>query len=48
MMTEPNGYASANAAHIGREVYGFYFKGENKEDLLNGNVKEKSYDSIQS
>ncbi len=35
----PNGYASANAAHIGREVYGFYFKGENKEDLLNGNVK---------
>lgn len=35
----PNGYASANAAYIGREVYGFYFNGENKEDLLSGNVK---------
>lgn len=35
----PNGYASANAAYVGREVYGFYFKGENKEALLSGNVQ---------
>jgi len=34
----PNGYASANAAYIGREVYGLYFSGENKEELLSGNV----------
>lgn len=35
----PNGYASANAAYIGREILGFYFNGENKEALLSGNVK---------
>ena len=34
----PNGYASANAAKMGREVLGFYFNGENKEALLNGTV----------
>ncbi len=34
----PNGYASANAAYVAREVYGFYFEGENKEALLSGNV----------
>ena len=35
----PNGYSSANAAYIGREVMGLYFNGENKEALLSGEVK---------
>lgn len=35
----PNGYTSANAAFIAREVYGLYYNGENKEALLSGNVK---------
>ncbi|MDE7325350.1 MAG: penicillin-binding protein [Lachnospiraceae bacterium] len=35
----PNGYASANAAYIGREVMGLYFNGENKEALLSGEIK---------
>ena len=35
----PNGYSSANAAYIGREIMGYYFKGENKEALLSGDVK---------
>lgn len=34
----PNGYASSNAAYVAREVYGFYFEGENKDALLSGNV----------
>ncbi len=34
----PNGYSSSNAAYVAREVYGFYFEGENKEALLSGNV----------
>lgn len=34
----PNGYASANAAKMGREVLGLYFNGENKEALLSGDV----------
>lgn len=39
MIVIPNGYTSANAAYIGREILGFYFNGENKEALLSGNVK---------
>lgn len=39
MIVIPNGYASANAAYVGREVMGLYFNGENKEALLNGDVK---------
>lgn len=35
----PNGYASANAAKVGREVMGVYFNGENMEDLLSGDVQ---------
>ena len=35
----PNGYASANAAYIGREVMGLYFNGENKDALLSGEIK---------
>lgn len=42
----PNGYASANAAKLGREVLGFYFNGENKEALLSGNVTAGSATSI--
>ncbi len=34
----PNGYASANAAYVCREIYGFYFEDENREALLSGNV----------
>lgn len=34
----PNGYASANAAYVCREIYGFYFENENREALLSGNV----------
>ena len=35
----PNGYSSANAAYLAREVFGYYYKGENKEALLSGKVK---------
>lgn len=42
----PNGYASANAAKMGREVLGFYFNGENKEALLSGNVTAGTTTSI--
>lgn len=34
----PNGYASANAAKLAREVYGLYFNDENKEELLSGDL----------
>ncbi len=34
----PNGYSSANAAKMGREVLGYYFNGEAAEDLLSGNA----------
>ncbi|MDO4318215.1 MAG: penicillin-binding transpeptidase domain-containing protein [Lachnospiraceae bacterium] len=34
----PNGYGSANAAYVCREVYGFYFEDENREALLSGSV----------
>ncbi len=34
----PNGYGSANAAYVAREVYGFYFEDENRDALLSGNV----------
>lgn len=34
----PNGYASANAAKLAREVYGLYFNEENKEELLSGDL----------
>ena len=46
MIVIPNGYASANAAYIGREVLGLYFNGENKEALLSGNVKAGNVTSI--
>ncbi len=39
MIVIPNGYASANAAYVGREVLGLYFNDENKEALLSGDVK---------
>lgn len=42
----PNGYASANAAKMGREVLGYYFNGENKEALLSGNVTAGTATSI--
>jgi penicillin-binding protein 2 len=42
----PNGYASANAAKMGREVLGFYFNGENKEALLSGDVTAGSATNI--
>ncbi len=34
----PNGYASSHAAVVAREVYGYYFMGDNKDKLLSGNV----------
>ena len=34
----PNGYSSANAAKLGREVYGLYYNDENKEELLSGDL----------
>lgn len=42
----PNGYASANAAKMGREVLGYYFNGENKEALLNGDITAGSATNI--
>ena len=34
----PNGYASEQAAIVAREVYGYYFEGDNHDDLLSGKV----------
>ena len=42
----PNGYASANAAKLAREVYGLYFNEENKEDLLSGDLTTTNVTSI--
>lgn len=42
----PNGYASANAAKVGREVMGVYFKNENLDDLLSGNIQVGSATNI--
>ena len=42
----PNGYKSANAAYVAREVMGLYFNNENKAELLSGNVKAGSVTSI--
>jgi penicillin-binding protein 2 len=42
----PNGYASANAAYLAREVYGLYYNDENKEALLSGDVKAGTATSI--
>ncbi|MDD5936929.1 MAG: penicillin-binding transpeptidase domain-containing protein [Clostridiales bacterium] len=42
----PNGYSSANSAKMGREVLGYYFNGENKEALLNGDVTAGSATNI--
>ncbi len=42
----PNGYKSANAAYIAREVMGLYFNNENKAELLSGNVKAGTVTSI--
>ncbi|MBQ9119959.1 MAG: hypothetical protein IJY09_07925 [Lachnospiraceae bacterium] len=46
MIVVPNGYASANAAYIGREVLGLYFNDENKEALLSGDVKAGNVTNI--
>ncbi len=42
----PNGYASANAAKLAREVYGLYFNDENKEELLSGDLTSTYVTSI--
>ena len=42
----PNGYASANAAKLAREVYGLYFNDENKEALLSGDLKTTTVTNI--
>lgn len=42
----PNGYASANAAKLAREVYGLYFNDENKEELLSGDLTTTSVTNI--
>ena len=46
MVVLPNGYASANAAKLAREVYGLYFNGENKEALLSGDLKTTTVTNI--
>ena len=38
----PNGFQSANAASLAREVYGYYFDGEDKEALLSGDIHAKT------
>jgi len=43
----PNGYASANAAKVGREVMGFYFNDENKDELLSGDYTAGTATNIQ-
>lgn len=42
----PNGYASANAAKVGREVLGVYLNGENEANLLNGDIEAGSVTNI--
>lgn len=42
----PNGYKSANAAYIAREVFGLYFNNENKAALLSGDIKAGTVTSI--
>ncbi|MCR5331483.1 MAG: hypothetical protein K6E62_09900, partial [Lachnospiraceae bacterium] len=42
----PNGYQSANAAKLAREVYGLYFNEENKEALLSGDLTTTSVTDI--
>ncbi len=42
----PNGYASANAAKLAREVYGLYFNDENKEELLSGDLTTTNVTNI--
>ncbi len=42
----PNGYSSAHAAKLAREVYGLYFNGENKEGLLSGDIKTTTVTNI--
>lgn len=42
----PNGYASANAAKLAREVYGLYFNDENKEELLSGDLTTTTVTNI--
>jgi len=42
----PNGYQSANAAKLAREVYGLYFNDENKEELLSGDLTTTSVTNI--
>ncbi len=42
----PNGYASANAAKLAREVYGLYFNDENKEALLSGDLTTTNVTNI--
>ncbi len=42
----PNGFQSANAAVLAREVYGYYFNGENREALLSGDVTASTATNI--
>ncbi len=42
----PNGFQSANAAYIAREVYGYYFDGQDAEELLSGNVHASNATNI--
>ena len=42
----PNGYASANAAKLAREVYGLYFNDEHKEELLSGDLTSTTVTNI--
>jgi penicillin-binding protein 2 len=42
----PNGFQSANAALVAREVYGYYFDGEDAAALLSGNVHASTATSI--
>ena len=42
----PNGFQSANAALIAREVYGYYFDGEDAEELLSGNIHAQNATSL--
>lgn len=42
----PNGYSSANAAKLAREVYGLYYNDENKEELLSGDLTTTNVTNI--
>ena len=43
-----NGYSSANAAQIGRDVISYYFKTTSEEELITGHAMQVTTDNTQT